>query len=483
MLCADGVIRQCYPIISAITADYEEQVVITGVKSLRHCCVCRVHPNERETLCPVQPWEFRTHEWTQQQIGRQSTPEGHEEYPEGHPDRVDPLANWAWLHQYLNIHTTLTPDNLHMLYKGVVKHLDQWDRGEIGAHIKPRKLKRAGIKTLLQSNSTMQLDQRFRIVPPFQGLKRWKHYSLVSQWTGAEYRSLCKQLIPVIAPLLSKVSVGAMHCTRAIMDFVMLARYASHTEETLRYMEHALFRIDKTKGALREHRPTKAFNFPKWHAMSHYTYFIRRYGAAIGFDTAISETEHIEQVKNFYARTNKKDFEVQILRHNTRDLKMRALRDLHLYKNGYIALRANHDAKPQVNRVAQATNHGPKGMNWPKSQAEKQEIRSNRKKTNHWCYASTLAQEIKLSDLLDALAVFVRERRKQGTSEELDPTRREPDPSWVAKYLVQLHPSITTWKKTGKNPRDLDELTEEKLYCCPNWQRRGHGWRNDCVWV
>ena len=329
----------------------------------------------------------------------------------------------------------------------------------------------------------MQLDQRFRVVPPFQGLKRWKHYSLVSQWTGAEYRSLCRQLVPVLAPILSKVSVGAMHCTRAIMDFVMLARYASHTEETLRYMEHTLFRIDKTKGALREHRPTKAFNFLKWHAMSHYTYLIRRYGAAIGFDTAISETEHIEQVKNFYARTNKKDFEVQILRHNTRDLKMRVLRDLHLYRNGYIASTANHDAKPQVNRVAQAINHGPKGINWPKSQAEKQEIIRNRKKTNHWCYASTLAREAKLSDLLDALAVFVRGRRKKGTNEELDPIRREADPSWVAKYLVQIHPSITTWKKTGKNPRDPNELTEEKLYCCPNWQRRGQGWRNDNVWV
>lgn len=80
------------------------------------------------------------------------------------------------------------------------------------------------------------------------------------------------------------------------------------------------------------------------------------------------------------------------------------------------------------------------------------------------------------------MAVFVRERRKQGTNEELDPTR-ELDLLWVANYLVQIHTSITTWKKTGKNPRDFDELTEEKLYCYPNWQRWGQGWRNDYVWV
>ena len=31
--CADGRIRQCYPVICGIMADYKEQVFITGVKS------------------------------------------------------------------------------------------------------------------------------------------------------------------------------------------------------------------------------------------------------------------------------------------------------------------------------------------------------------------------------------------------------------------------------------------------------------------
>ena len=44
---------------------------------------------------------------------------------------------------------------------------------------------------------------------------------------------------------------------------MILARYALYTEETLRYIEYTLFRIDKTKGALREYRLIKAFNFLK----------------------------------------------------------------------------------------------------------------------------------------------------------------------------------------------------------------------------
>jgi hypothetical protein len=31
MTCADGYIRHCYPVIAGIMADYEEQVLITGV--------------------------------------------------------------------------------------------------------------------------------------------------------------------------------------------------------------------------------------------------------------------------------------------------------------------------------------------------------------------------------------------------------------------------------------------------------------------
>ncbi|KAH3955999.1 hypothetical protein HBH51_258630 [Parastagonospora nodorum] len=37
LACADGRIRQCYPTICAILADYEEQVLLTGVKKNRYC--------------------------------------------------------------------------------------------------------------------------------------------------------------------------------------------------------------------------------------------------------------------------------------------------------------------------------------------------------------------------------------------------------------------------------------------------------------
>ncbi|KAH6117806.1 hypothetical protein HBI64_184020 [Parastagonospora nodorum] len=40
LACADGRTRQCYPTICAILADYEEQVLLTGVKKNRYCMRC-----------------------------------------------------------------------------------------------------------------------------------------------------------------------------------------------------------------------------------------------------------------------------------------------------------------------------------------------------------------------------------------------------------------------------------------------------------
>ena len=50
----------------------------------------------------------------------------------------------------------------------------------------------------------------------------------------------------------------AIQCTQAILDFTMLAQCISHDDETLRYMEHALYRLKKTKIAFEHYRPSDA---------------------------------------------------------------------------------------------------------------------------------------------------------------------------------------------------------------------------------
>ena len=122
-----------------------------------------------------------------------------------------------------------------------------------------------------------------------------------------------------------------LHCTRAVLDFVMLASYTSHSEQTLSYMTAALERLDKLKPVFKKSRPLNQetqephFNFPKLHVMSHYVEFIRLYGSAQGFDTSYSEAAHKTLVKEFFNRTNKNPgYEAQVLLHNTRRQHMAA---------------------------------------------------------------------------------------------------------------------------------------------------------------
>ncbi len=63
------------------------------------------------------------------------------------------------------------------------------------------------------------------------------------QWIGNEQKAMVKQLIIAATPLLIYDAPEAIQCARAILDFTMLAQYVSHDEETLRYIEHAFYRL------------------------------------------------------------------------------------------------------------------------------------------------------------------------------------------------------------------------------------------------
>ena len=145
---------------------------------------------------------------------------------------------------------------------------------------------------------------------------------------------MVKQLIVAATPLLIYDAPKAIQCARAILDFTMLAQYVSHDDETLRYMEHALYKLEKTKIAFEHHRlidsklcrPT--FKYLKFHAISHFVQCIRDYGSAVNYDTAHSKAAHKYLLKAFYNRTNKKEYNSQIRQDNVRHTNIIAIKDM-----------------------------------------------------------------------------------------------------------------------------------------------------------
>ncbi len=100
-------------------------------------------------------------------------------------------------------------------------------------------------------------------------------------------------------------------------------------------MDHALYRISSFKEAFRQSRPIEQetgeghFNFSKYHALSHYADFIRKYGAADGYDTSHDEAKHKYMIQEFYDRTNKREtFQAQLIEHNERRLNILAMKDI-----------------------------------------------------------------------------------------------------------------------------------------------------------
>ena len=482
--CADGHVRKCYPIIAGIMADYEEQVLITGIKKAQHCSICVVPPNERENL--TKRWDDRTHEFTQQQIERQRR----NNIPRSDESCVHEVENFAWKHPHLNIHKVMMIDVLHQLLKGIVMYLITWTKDLVASAIPMVRKRKGQGRTVAESSGTVQLDERFRCVPQFTGLKLFKEFSRVKQWTGVEQKAIVRQLIPVLAPLLSVKEPAAMHCARAFVDFILMAQYKTHDDETLRYMEQALYRIDKMKVAFRALRPLDKstdeghFNFPKFHVMTHYTSFIRDFGAADNYDTEHSEAGHKYHVKDFYGRTNKnRGYQGQICLHNTRRMNMLAMEDVLFHDQSGHSTQGNNQIKAQVSVPTREMNLNKVG--WTVDLASRHRLQSYGLNTKFWRAASEMTTLIEVDDFVDALAVFVRESRKRlaniaATNASID--LRESDSSWAADLPVALHPSLRCWRRQGKDSNDLEQLTTELVRCSPAW-RNSTEWRRDYVWV
>jgi hypothetical protein len=483
--CADGHIRNCYPIISNIIADYEEQALITGIKSGRQCPICQVQPNQRQNISVISA--PRTHEQMQARIEKQ----GREAIERTDPEWVHATENFAWSHHYVNIYESMSVDVLHQLHKGIVMDLINWVVELINGTPNPTRPRNLTERKRSTIPSATLLDDRFRSVPQYTGLKHFKDFSHVRQWTGNQQKAILRVFLPVITPLLLRSRPDALAYARAVADFVTMAQYSTYDEETVRYMKHALSIIDMTKGVFHEQRVKDAqgdahFNYPKFHAISHYPDFIRKWGAPDGFDSgSMTEAPHKYLLKFFYARTNKDDtYLAQIAQHNTIITKLQAMSCLIARPSTEKHITPADDLYTGTTMARDPINL--KEIGWTSTSKDE---RSRLLRLGFDPELTTIAKDAEqasgLQDFVEALASFVQYHRaallirNQGSGVRLH--ERQTNASWVEKYPVHFHPSLKCWKRDGKDYRDTERLVSERLRCTPAW-RRGEE-RKDHCWV
>ncbi|PPR06007.1 hypothetical protein CVT24_004719 [Panaeolus cyanescens] len=294
LLSGDGKARRCYPILAAYVGDYPEQTLVTLVKG-GQCPVCPTPRNEMGD--PSQTKSPRSSKRIIRAL--ESARKGSRVFARSCKRQgIKPVQSVFWKSlPYVNIYKSITPDILHQLYQGVFKHLISWIRELVGDE---------------------EIDARCRRLPPNHHIRLFmKGLSHLSRVTGTEHNQISKFLLALVADIQlpnRTSSTRLVKCVRALLDFMELARYPIHTEDTLAELADALEDFHKFKIIFSDLGVREDFNIPKIHFMSHYIELIRRFGAPDNFNTEYTERLHIDLAKDAYAATNKKDEYPQMTR-------------------------------------------------------------------------------------------------------------------------------------------------------------------------
>ncbi|EJD40422.1 hypothetical protein AURDEDRAFT_70060 [Auricularia subglabra TFB-10046 SS5] len=282
VLCCDGFTRKAFMVLMSYIADYPEQCLVACCKQ-NQCPACLVEPKQRGAA--PQDWPFRSQPDVAEALKNGPTDPRFDEF--GLKDVVEPF--WAAL-PHTDIFHSFTPDILHELHKGAFgDHLLKWCIDVIGAD---------------------EVDRRMKCLPRHPTLRHFgRGISVLSQWTGKEYREVEKVFAGLVAGH-AKPELGM--AARALVDFIYSARMPVHNDDTLRFMDDALNRFHEHKKVFLETGTRPHFNIIKLHKLQHYVPHIRAYGAAASYSSEAPERMHIDYCKEAYRASNRRDYLAQM---------------------------------------------------------------------------------------------------------------------------------------------------------------------------
>ncbi|KAJ3562007.1 hypothetical protein NP233_g9840 [Leucocoprinus birnbaumii] len=288
MMSGDGLIRKCFPILAVYIGDYPEQVLVTLVKT-GECPVCKA-PRDgigdlKNTGPPrasgpiLEALEKLEHEGAQAFVAACNSA------------GIKPVPTPFWKDlPFVNIYSSITPDVLHQLYQGVVKHLISW---------------------LIDACGRAEIDARCRRLPMNHHIRLFmKGISGLSRVTGTEHDQICRFLLGIVQDIKLPSGISNARLVRSVqnlLDFTYLARYPIHTTQTLDNLDTALQEFHVNASIFIDLKIRPHFHFPKLHFCSHYRYLIELFGTTDNYNTEYTERLHIDLAKDAYRATNFRD--------------------------------------------------------------------------------------------------------------------------------------------------------------------------------
>ena len=228
------------------------------------------------------------------------------------------------------------------------------------------------------------------------------------------------------------------------------------------------------------------------HNLVHYNHFIKKFEILISLDIDIDEQSHINHLKRSFQRINKRrNFETQTFRHDTRRLNVLAIKNMKRYIKNRQQNENEIDETLKINRITKAKDI--ENLKWSRSKVELQHLRRHKCNFKNWCWASIAAREVDVSDMLQILIVFIRQKRAKKRMidsienvftkviRKLNYTLKN-NINWMTQCFVQVHKNLKMWNKLRKNFKDMHHLIEEISRCTFDWQKMSER-RCDFIWI
>ncbi|KZV82698.1 hypothetical protein EXIGLDRAFT_810315 [Exidia glandulosa HHB12029] len=283
-----GDVRKCFPILASYVADYPEQCLVTCIRYGQTCPKCTIHVDDfgqhavgdprrqADTLASI----HRAREGTAAERDKILKDAG--------LNNIMPF--WArWEH--VDIHDSITSDNLHQNIQGVGAVLIEWLADIVGEK---------------------ELDARIARLPLAHGLRNFSHgISCLSRVSGAERKAIYSQLL---GGVVGRVAPEAVQAARALLDFIIIAQFECHSDATLAQLKTSLDDFHKHKAVFVRANPNINFAFPKMHMLEHYEPCIRLLATTDNYNTEATERLHIELAKDAFKATNRREYLVQMCR-------------------------------------------------------------------------------------------------------------------------------------------------------------------------
>ena len=287
MLSGDGISYRAFPIFTCFVGDYPEQVLVSGCKT-GDCPRC---PAKRLELGDLEEdYEYRDLAEILEALAV------FEKDPAGYGTAcskagIKPIVHPFWQKlPYSDIYLGITPDVLHQLYQGMMKHLVSWITAAFGEK---------------------DLDIRCQCLPPNHNIRVFsKGITSLSRVTGKEHADMCRILLGLVVDLKLPSGTSTIPLIRAIhslLDFLYLARYPLHTSKTLQLLDQSLEQFHENKHIFVDLGIRRDFNLPKLHSLVHYVDSIKLFGTTDNYNTEYTERLHIDLAKDAYWATNHRD--------------------------------------------------------------------------------------------------------------------------------------------------------------------------------